>query len=154
MKKALKFTLIVLGVFFVLGIIGAAIGGFDSKTSNTIKRDEPSSSTSSNSSGHSKSYVKLLEFSGNGKKKSPIFELHGNPARFRYKYNSEAAGMGLFSVYITHNGEDVMESGGIPEVLSSADHEDSESAIQKSAGKYYLDVNATGNWSIVVEEEQ
>ena len=152
MKKALKFILIGLGVFFLLGIIGAVIGGSDS--SNTGKTDEPSSLNRSTSSGNSKSYIKLLEFSGNGRKKSSVFELQGNHARLRYKYKSEASGMGLFSVYVLSDGQDLMESGGFPEVMSSADHEASESAIQKSAGKYYLDVNATGNWSIVVEEEQ
>ena len=151
MKKALKFILIGLGAFFLLGIIGAVIGGSDPNTRNILKTGEPSSSPNSS---NSKSYVKLLEFSGNGRKKSSIFELHGNHARLRYKYKSGTDGMGLFSVYIVPDGEDIMKEGGIPEVMSSADHEESESAIQKSAGKYYLDVNATGSWSIVVEEEQ
>jgi hypothetical protein len=151
MKKALKFILIGFGILFVIGMIGAALGGGDAKTSNTPKTDEPSSPPPTNST---RSYVKLLEFSGNGTKKSSVFELHGNHARLRYKYKSEDAGMGLFSVYIIPDGDDIMVSGGIPEVMSSADHEESESAIQKSSGKYYLDVNATGKWSIVVEEEQ
>jgi len=154
MKKALKFILIGLGAFFLLGIIGAVIGGSGSHIPTTRQSGEPGSAISANSSGNSKSYVRLLEFSGNGGKKSAVFELHGNHARLRYKYKSEAAGMGLFSVYILPDGEDIMQTGGIPEVMSSADHDTSESAIQKSAGKYYLDVNATGNWSIVVEEEQ
>jgi hypothetical protein len=154
MKKALKFTLISLGALFLLAIIGVAIGGSDSNTNNTRKTRESSSSTSSPSSGNSKSYVKLLEFSGNGTKKSSIFELHGNHARLRYKYKSGEAGIGVFSVFIVPDGVDLTESGGIPEVISSADHEESESAIQKSAGKYYLSVDAAGSWSIVVEEEQ
>jgi hypothetical protein len=154
MKKALKFTLIGLGVLFVLGIIGAALGGSDPNTNNILKTGESSSSSGSNSSGNAKSYVRLLEFSGNGTKKSSIFELHGNHARLRYKYKSGEAGMGVFSVFIAPDGEDLMKTGGVPEVMSTADHEESESAIQKSAGKYYLDVNATGNWSIIVEEEQ
>ena len=102
MKKALKFTLISLGVLFIFGIIGTAIGGSDSNTSNTLKTRESSTSTSSTNSGNSRAYVKLLEFSGNGRKKSSVFELHGNHARLRYKYKSEGAGMGLFSVYITN----------------------------------------------------
>jgi len=147
MKKALKFTLIGLGILFVLGIIGAALGGSDPNTNNIPKTGEPSSN-------NTKSYVRVFEFSGNGTKKSSIFELHGNHARLRYKYRSGEAGMGVFSVFIAPDGEDLMKTGGVPEVMSTADHEDSESAIQKSAGKYYLDVNATGNWSIIVEEEQ
>lgn len=154
MKKALKFTLLGLGILFVLGIIGAALGGSDPKTNNIPKTGESSSSPGSNSSNNTRSYVKLLEFSGNGRKKSSLFELHGNHARLRYKYRSGEAGMGLFSIYIVPDGEDIMKEGGIPEVMSTVDHEESESAIQASAGKYYLDVNATGNWSIIVEEEQ
>jgi len=152
MKIQLKFTLIGLGIFVMIGIIGAAIEDSGPKSSGSSKSDEPSGATSSNNPP--KTYVKLLEFSGNGKKKSIVFELNGNHARFKYKYKSEGSGMGFFSVYVTPDGEDVMETGGIPEVMSTADHEQSESTIQKTAGKYYLDVNAIGNWSIVVEEEQ
>ncbi|HVU57191.1 MAG TPA: hypothetical protein VHD83_19150 [Puia sp.] len=152
MKKPLKFTLIGLGIFIMIGIIGAAIDGSHPKTGSSSNSDASGASTSSNTP--QRSYVKLLEFSGNGKKKSIVFELHGNHARFKYKYKSEGSGMGFFSVYVTPDGEDVMETGGIPEVMSTADHEQSESAIQRSAGKYYLDVNAAGSWSIVVEEEQ
>ena len=150
MKKALKFILIGFGILFVLGMIGAALGGGSSETRKNATTDEAGAPTS----GAARFYVKLLEFSGNGTKKSAVFELHGNHARLRYRYKSEDAGMGLFSVYIVPDGEDITVSGGIPEVMSTANHEESESAIQKSSGKYYLDVNATGKWSIVVEEEQ
>lgn len=147
--KALKFVLMGLGGLFLLGIIGAVISGSNSKTHGASQSNETTAG-----SGTPKSYVKLLEFSGNGSKKSSVFELHGNHARLRYKCKSESAGMGLFSVYILPDGEDLMETGGVPEVMSQADHEESESAIHKSAGKYYLDVNAVGKWNIVVEEEQ
>jgi len=59
-------------------------------------------------------------------------------------------------ITVSHNSSSIIPCifVSIPEVMSTVDHEESESAIQKSSGKYYLNVNASGKWSVVVEEEQ
>ena len=38
--------------------------------------------------------------------------------------------------------------------MTSAEKEESESYIHKSAGKYYLNVNAQGDWVVIVEEKK
>lgn len=62
--------------------------------------------------------------------------------------------MGMFAAYVVDEGVEIMKSGGIPEIMTQAENEESESAIHKSAGRYYLDINATGKWSVTVEELQ
>lgn len=100
-----------------------------------------------------KEWTKVYSFSGNGMKKSALFELTGNEARLKYSYKAPGGlGMGMFAVYVVDEGEDIMETGGIPEVMSQAENEASESTLQKSAGMYYLNVNASGNWTVTVEE--
>ena len=44
--------------------------------------------------------------------------------------------------------------GGVPEVMTQAESEESESSIQKGAGRYYLNVNVSGSWTVTVEEEK
>ena len=86
-------------------------------------------------------------------KKSPTFELTGGEARLRYNYSSDnGMGMGMFSAYVVDEGKDIMKQGGIPEVMTTAENEESESSIQKSSGRYYLNINAAGNWTVTVEE--
>jgi len=85
-------------------------------------------------------------------KKSEFFHLNGNDAKIIYKYNSENSTIGAFSVYVVKKGVDIMEKGGIPEVMTTSNKEQSESTIQKSAGDYYLNVNGVGNWEVEVQE--
>ncbi len=86
-------------------------------------------------------------------KKSPPFTLHGNEARLKYKYKTNAhIGTGMFAAYVVTDGEDIMKTGGIPEVMTQAEKEESETALQKSPGRYYLTINAVGNWVVTVQE--
>lgn len=97
-------------------------------------------------------WMEVYTFKGSGMKKSPTFELTGSEARLKYKYESQHSGMGMFAVYIVDEGKDIMKQGGIPEVMSTEEKEESESSIQKSAGRYYLNVNCIGKWKVTVEE--
>jgi hypothetical protein len=129
-----------------------------------ITTDTSKTSTKSNNAGSTeneaveeetkeKTWQPVYTFKGNGMKKSPTFELTGGEARLKYKYNSDnGMGMGMFAAYVVDEGKDIMKQGGIPEVMTSAENEESESSIQKSAGRYYLNINATGNWTVTVEE--
>ena len=126
----------------------------DKISSSTEKAiEEPSQTIVETPKEKEKEWTKIYSFSGNGLKKSPAFELSGNDARIRYSYKApEGLGMGLFSVYVVDEGDDIMKTGGVPEIMTQAENEESESTIQKSSGRYYLEVNASGNWTVTIEE--
>lgn len=138
-----KTWVIILAVFVVLVYIG------------NIKDDKAVSAVPvSDNQSSAKQWTKVYSFKGNGSKKSPVFELTGNEARIKYKYNASGGGMGMFAVYVLDEGVDLMKDGGFPEIMSDAAKEDTESSIQKSSGKYYLSVNAVGTWDVIVEENK
>ena len=111
------------------------------------------SSTTLAEQGKEKQWTIVYTFKGNGMKKSPTFALTGSEARLKYSYSAPGRiGLGMFFIYIVDEGEDIMRTGGIPEVMTQAENEESESAIQKRAGRYYLHINASGDWVVTVEE--
>jgi hypothetical protein len=93
----------------------------------------------------------VTKFKGNGMKKSSVFILTGKTARLKYKYQSPS-NVGVFAVYVLNEGVDFSKSGGTSEIMT-AKSEESESSIQKAAGRYYLNVNASGSWTVTVEEK-
>lgn len=128
-------------------IVIANLGGNDKNSSTYTRTDKETAKT--------KQWTVVYEFKGSGMKKSPVFELTGNNARLKYKYQGPSGiGMGMFAVYVVDEGKDIMKEGGFPEVMTQSESEESESSIQKSAGRYYLNVNASGNWTVIVEEEK
>jgi hypothetical protein len=94
------------------------------------------------------------EFKGNGSKKSANFHLLGNEQKLVYTYHSNNPYNGIFAVYVVDKGADVMKTGGFPEMTIDKLKDNSESAIQKETGDYYLNVTAVGNWTIKVMEIQ
>lgn len=96
-------------------------------------------------------WIEVYTFKGNGLKKSSTFELSGGEAKIKYKFKS-FLGLGMFAVYVVNDGTDIMTVGGIPELMTSAEQEESESSIQKRAGRYYLNVNGAGDWIVTIEE--
>ena len=101
-----------------------------------------------------KSYKTVITFKGNGMKKSELFHLYGNDAKIIYKYKSESPSIGVFNVYVVKKGVDIMEQGGIPEVMTTLTKDQSESTIQKPEGDYYLNVNGVGTWEVEVQESK
>lgn len=149
MNKNLKtFASISVFAFFTFIAFGS---GDDKKEASTGKKSTTENLTSETQ--EEKKWTKVYAFSGNGMKKSPSFELTGNEARIKYSYKADGGmGMGMFAVYVVDDGDDIMKTGGVPEVMSQAENEESESTIQKSKGRYYLNVNASGSWTVTVEE--
>ena len=147
-KSSMIYGISLVAFFILFGITT------DKKSKNSSNQTSTTSTTSEKEEKPAeKKWTSVYTFNGNGMKKSPTFELTGGEAKIKYKYKAPGGlGMGIFSVYVVNEGEDVMKTGGIPEVMSQAENEESESTIQKSAGKYYLNVNASGNWSVTVEE--
>lgn len=153
MSKNLK-TIASIGAFAFFAFI--AFGSSDDKekkSSTTLQTITENPTQSANDPSNEKKWTTVYSFSGNGMKKSSTFELTGNEARIKYNYKADGnVGIGMFAVYVVDEGEDIMKTGGFPEIMSQAESEESESTIQKNEGKYYLNVNASGNWTVTIEE--
>jgi hypothetical protein len=144
-----KKILIGIAVLFLIGIIANLGHDKDKAIASTEPAgDAPAATTSA----AEKKWTEIFSLKGNGMKKSAGFALGGGKARIKYKYTMEDAG--LFSFYVVPEGEDIMKTGGIPEVMIQQAGS-SVSYITKEKGNYYLNVNSSGgNWVISVEEEQ
>ena len=82
-------------------------------------------------------------------KKSEVFHLSRNEAKFVTRIRNG----NIYSICIDKR-VDILEKGEIPEIMAANKKEESESIIYKSEGDYYLDVNAVGDWEIIVQEKQ
>jgi len=144
-----KKILIGAGILVAIGVIANL--GKDKNPDASTSTNESTSGSGSAESNKPKQWTEIFTLKGNGIKKSANFHLTGGKARMKYTYKTD---MGLFSVYVVPEGEDIMKEGGIPEIMIEKS-ESSETYITKDAGNYYLSVNSSGgDWSIVVEEEQ
>jgi hypothetical protein len=142
------------GITLVVSFILFGITTEENKTqSNSSSIDNSQTAAEPKEEAREGKWTEVYTFKGNGMKKSPTFELTGGEARLKYNYRSDnEMGMGMFAAYVVDEGKDIMKEGGIPEVMTSAENEESESSIQKNEGRYYLNINATGNWTVTVEE--
>lgn len=138
---------------FITVILIANIAAKTDKSETTKNSEINKNSNSKTLQTKEKQWTTVYTFKGNGMKKSQVFELTDGHARLKYSYKAPGdIGSGFFSVYVVDESEDIMKTGGIPEVMTQAENEESESAIQKGSGRYYLDVNASGNWVVTVQE--
>jgi hypothetical protein len=140
-------------IFFISFVAIFLLFGVTSCSNSSKTNPSAAANTKSATEKRKSQWTEVYTFKGNGVKKSPSFELKGGETRLKYKYKSNnGIGVGMFAAYVVEQGKDIMKQGGIPEVMTSAESEESESSIQKSAGRYYLNINATGNWTVIVEE--
>lgn len=152
-EKSRTTSSIIYGIALIASFILFGVTTDTSKTSTKSNNAGSTKNEAVEEETKEKTWQPVYTFKGNGMKKSPTFELTGIEARLKYKYNSDnGMGMGIFAAYVVDEGKDIMKQGGIPEVMTSAENEESESSIQKSAGRYYLNINATGYWTVTVEE--
>lgn len=143
-----KKILIGFGILIVIGII--ANSGKDKGTSTTTH--STSGTNSSSEPAKVKQWTAVFKVKGSGLKKTASFTLSGAKARVKYKYSTGI--MGIFSFYVVPEGEDIMKTGGIPDVIIQQS-EASETYITKEAGTYYLNINSSGgSWTITVEEQK
>ncbi|HQO90635.1 MAG TPA: hypothetical protein PKX72_12000, partial [Chitinophagales bacterium] len=113
-SKGWKIGVTVLIVLIVIASIGEKDGKSSSVNSNTTV-----SSSAETEVQKPKEWVTVYTFNGNGMKKSPAFDLSGADARIRYSYKAPGGlGMGIFSVYVVDEGDDITKTGGIPEVMT------------------------------------
>lgn len=153
-SKGVKIGVTALILILVIANIASKTGKKDAATASTTAETSSTSSPAAAAEPAKKAeWTEVYTFKGNGMKKSPVFHLNGNEARLKYNYKAPGSlGMGVFSAYVMDKGEDLMKTGGIPDVMTQAESEESESSIQKSEGDYYLYINASGSWTVTVEE--
>lgn len=98
------------------------------------------------------SWQEVVSLKGKADKSSGVFELTGGEVRMSYSFKGGES-MALGSIYVLTEGTDLMKDGGIPELIVDAPGSD-ETALHKSAGTYFLDVNAANfdGWTVTIEE--
>jgi hypothetical protein len=120
-----------------------------------------SCSGSTSDSNHS---ITLLTFSNAEKApltpgetyRSKAFTLSDKPARLVYEYESDAPQIGgVFAVFLVPEGGSSANGDGMPQIITNAANEKSTQPIEFApAGRYVLEVAATGNWKIEVRQEK
>lgn len=152
-----KVLLGVVGLFVFILIIGAMVGNDAQSPSAT---DQPQVADASNQAGPGqqeqaaapveKTWVVVSQLTGTGEKKGPAFTLTGAEARIRYELGGDFPMLGVF---VVDAGTDIMQTGGIPEIMESAAGS-GESALHGKRGDYYLNVTGNGKWKVWVEEKR
>ena len=99
-----------------------------------------------------KEWVEAIRGAGSNSKNTPPFQLTGGPVRMSYSF--QGGDFAVFSVYLLKAGQDLMETGGFPEImLMQADS--GETMLYKKDGEYYLSIDsANGTWEVVILEER
>jgi len=99
-------------------------------------------------------WQEVVTLDGKTDKASQVFELTGGEARMTYSFKG-GEDMSLGAIYLLTEGTDLMEDGGIPEAMIDGPVSE-ETALHKSAGKYFLDVNAANfdGWTVTIEEKR
>lgn len=102
-----------IGVTAIIALIVIAnIGGKEDKSQSASNSTTTESTTTTTEPTKEKQWETVYTFKGNGMKKSPVFELTGGDARLKYSYKAPGGlGMGMFSVYVVDEGDDIMKTG-------------------------------------------
>lgn len=99
-------------------------------------------------------WTQVATLKGKADSASSTFELTGAEARMTYNF-AGSGDMVLGSIYLLTEGTDLMVDGGVPEVMIDEGGKGS-TALHKSPGTYFLDVNSAGftGWTVMIEEKQ
>ena len=149
-KKTLKWVAIGFIAFLVLGAI---FGGKSNapETEKVVTEEVITEKVTEEAKPVVKQWVSIVELEGNANKNSDTFRLTGGKARITYNFTGNTM---IGAIYVMREGTDLMEDGGIPEVMVTEAGEDS-TIIRKSAGEYYLQVNsANTDYIVTIEEEK
>ncbi len=164
-------VLLILGVIIILVIIGVAAGtgskkekGSDSTTTSEVSEESaaPEASTISETKPPVKetspppppkaapTWQTVIDVSGNANKRTQVFHLGSGQQRLLY--NMVGDEFSICSIYVIEEGDSLEASGGFPEVLVDQPGS-SETALVKSPGNYYLDVQAANcSWQVTIQE--
>jgi TM2 domain len=99
-------------------------------------------------------WTKVVTLDGSANAASQTFELSGGETRLVYNFKGNEDFV-VVAAYLEEEGTDLDKDGGIP-LLMLDKAEKGETAIHKSAGKYFLDVRAANidSWKITIEEKK
>lgn len=142
MKKIVLWSL---GGLIAIGVIGSLTSSADKPEGTSAPTEESIETTTTE--GAAKKWVKVTELSGTSEKTGDTFHLSGGQARLTYDLSTE----GALSVYVVDEGDSLEKSGGFP-VASCFEKCKDSTRLVKDQGDYYLTVNASGTWKVVVEE--
>lgn len=154
----ISIVVVVIGGFSGINNVNnaASDGGFSSpSTQQTAEADsEQKQAPKPQEAKTEATWQEVVTLDGKTDKSSKVFELTGGEARMTYSFKG-GADMSLGSIYLLDEGTDLMKDGGIPEVMIDGPVKE-ETALHKSAGKYFLDVNAANfdGWSVTIEEKR
>lgn len=158
-----KVALIVTLALVVLSIIiKSTTGGSSAPASSVAPAPAPAVSTAAPAAPAAPAaatWTKVAELAGSTDAAGQSFQLSGKETRLVYTFtggkvlNGQSAAIG--AIYLMDDGKDKTKDGGIPVKMLTKD-ESGETAVHKSAGKYYLDVTSANfdSWTISVEEKQ
>lgn len=91
----------------------------------------------------------VINVSGNSNKRTDVFYLGSGKKQLLYSVTGDYP---IAAIYLMDEGEDLMETGGVPEVLVQDTGSDSTMLV-KSPGRYYLEVQSTGcSWEVTIQE--
>lgn len=95
-------------------------------------------------------WTQVASLEGSGPMRGPVFELTGAEARLVHTVQGDQSAS--FTVFVVEEGHSLEQEGGTPVVNQQGAGSD-ETRLQRSAGRYYLDVNsANATWTLAVEE--
>lgn len=156
----ISIVVVVIGGISSVNNAGSAVTdqGFDSPSVQQPAAAEPQSEEKDEPAAKAEeakaSWQEVITLDGKTDKSSKVFELTGAEARMTYSFKG-GEDMSLGAIYLLAEGTDLMKDGGIPEVMIDGPVKE-ETALHKSAGTYFLDVNAANfdGWSITIEEKR
>lgn len=124
------------------------------EAANATKTAEPAPVVEKPAEQPAATWTTVATLSGNADSASSTFELTGSEARMKYTFKGSGDTV-LGGIYLLNEGTDLMKDGGIPEVMIQ-EAGPGTTALHKSAGPYYLDVNSVGftGWTVTIEEKR
>lgn len=98
-------------------------------------------------------WVTVAEISGSADQQSDTIVLSGGKVRITYTFEDNTGyGSIVGFIYLLDEGVDLMEDGGIPDVMIS-EAGSGETILRKGAGEYYLRISsANASYTVTVEE--
>jgi len=156
-KKSRKGLWIGLAVVIILLVIIVAItshgGSSSSPTSNTTTSNTTTSNTSNSTS--SSKWTTTHTFNGNGQKKTAVFAVP-NDWKIVWTCNGQnidgVTADGVLAVIVYNSDNTIADPAAVNATCKAGSKPTSDLSEEHQSGNVYLDVNATGNWTIQIQE--
>lgn len=147
-SKPVKWVVTGVLAFFVIAVYNADPADATSNESTEVQEKQETKLSEA-----PKKPNELVLIKGNGDKKSKVFTISGDEVTMFYNFESDED-MGMLAVYVVPEGENVMETGGFPELTLQGSEKGETNLSHLSDGNYYLNiVSANGSWGLAVVEK-